>query len=128
MTSTSAVDENRVTLTAPTDLAAVEEHVRLLSRAERAAPCSALQSMSYRMFRLQCLRSLRLHQGMHLPAFSAYLGNNVSLSFEEGVVTVRYSMPRVPGSKTTSKRKREGKESGLLSSSNLYELVGSESD
>ena len=99
------------------DLNTLEAVVRSFFRTEAGAMCLQLQSLSYRAFRLQCLRALahkHTPQNSYLTpsTFEVSLGSRVTLSYSEGVVcaTLRpllFSFPDPP----TSTRKRFREES-----------------
>lgn len=103
----------------------VEEEIRRLLRVEATAPCVALQSMTYKTFKMRCLRALQaaLHPSklsQNTPAFDAYIGNNVVLRYEDKRVKARLRMPSLPGSVLGRKRKQSGVES--------YQVLGSDSE
>ena len=96
-----------VTVTACPDLEHVEAAVRELSRAEPRGACPPLQTLSYRAFRLQCLRALAKPAATEPAPFRASLGGRISLSYDRGTVAVvlRDAAPSLGAARPRRKRK-----------------------
>ena len=117
------VIEGVVPVTCAADMLNVEAEVRALLRVEHSVSCSSLLTMSYRLFRLRCLKAIKSAANATPPqgeAFEAHIGNNVVLRYEDGAVRARLRLPSFTFYNKGKRKKPSDVES--------YEILGSDSD
>lgn len=115
------------------DMLDVEAAVRALMRVEHPVSCSNLLTMSYRLFRLRCLKAMRCSPDSEKQAFEAEIGNNIVLRYDDGIVSARLRLPSLTYCKTNPHSHYAGKQSGKCkrkrpSSVESYEVLGSDSN
>lgn len=103
----------KIRLKDSTDLDRVEAAVRGFSRSEPRGACPPLQTLTYRTFRLQCLRALAACPPAP-RAFDANLGSSISLSYSEGTVSalLRSFDPGLPLAASAPRKRKKAMQGG----------------
>lgn len=74
------------------DLQSLNQELRNILCTANGVPISLQCSASYLNFRVKCLQALN-HQNTCIPNFEAYLDYNITLQFENNIVSIYRSVP-----------------------------------